>query len=108
MFLNEQCEATLRYYERLANNAQEWSNQVPRAIRAWYAAKAAAPTEQEVKDAARLDWLEKHPKAITPVVRLAPEFGPRGKWGFAYPPGTTYESLRAAIDAAMSRARERK
>jgi len=37
--LEEQCEATLKHYEHLADVAHEWNNQVPQAIRAWYAAK---------------------------------------------------------------------
>lgn len=48
--IEEQCAATLAHYERLANVAHEWNNQVPQAIRAWYAAKAtpsSAATESE-------------------------------------------------------------
>ena len=39
--LAEQCASTLEHYERLATLASEWNNQVPQAIKAWYAAKAA-------------------------------------------------------------------
>ena len=41
--VTEQCEATLLHYERLADLAHEWNNQVPQAIRAWYAAINASP-----------------------------------------------------------------
>lgn len=46
MPIKEQCEATLAHYERLATVAHEWNNQVPQAIRAWYAEKLANAASQ--------------------------------------------------------------
>ncbi len=45
--LDEQCEATLKHYEHLATVAHEWNNQVPQAIKAWYAAKASVSETEE-------------------------------------------------------------
>lgn len=44
--LDEQCEATLRHYDHVSTVAHEWNNQVPQAIKAWYAAKGAQPSER--------------------------------------------------------------
>jgi hypothetical protein len=48
--LEEQCEATLRHYEEVTRG-REWNNQVPQAIRAWFAAKAA-----QSENGAPLSW----------------------------------------------------
>lgn len=52
--IEEQCASTLEHYERVSTIAHEWNNQIPQAIKAWYAAKAAAsiPSATEQKK----DW----------------------------------------------------
>lgn len=47
--LHEQMESCLAHYEHLATVAHEWNNQVPQAIRAWYAAKAT-PSETRANE----------------------------------------------------------
>lgn len=41
----ELCADTLTHYERLATVASEWNNQVPQAIKAWYAARSNPSAE---------------------------------------------------------------
>ena len=43
--------ACLEHYERVSTVAHEWHNQVPQAIRAWYAAKAAPSANQRITEA---------------------------------------------------------
>ncbi len=65
--IEEQCEATLRHYEHVATVAHEWSNQVPQAIRAWYAAKATALSADARIDGL-IERLEDSDEKLSPVV----------------------------------------
>ena len=57
---------------------------------------AALRERENAKDAARLDWLESHPREGT--IRIGTDMKPCIFWGMSSAPGFT---LRAAIDAAM-------
>ena len=37
--ISDLCEGALRHYEKLAEKAYEWNNQIPQAIRFWYLRK---------------------------------------------------------------------
>lgn len=41
----ELCALALAHYDHVSTVAHEWNNQIPQAIKAWYAAKAATPSE---------------------------------------------------------------
>ena len=45
----EMCASTLAHYERVSSAAHEWNNQVPQAIKAWYAAKDMALRSEPVR-----------------------------------------------------------
>lgn len=53
----ELCALTLAHYERLANLAHEWNNQVPQAIKAWYARSESEPIEQPSRCRRAMEFL---------------------------------------------------
>lgn len=72
--------------------ANEGSDDIARLL--W---ETAAELKRLQTDAARLAWLETHPREAT--IRLGTDMKPAVFWGVSAAPGV---SLRAAIDAAMA------
>lgn len=81
----------LDHYERVSSIAHEWNNQVPQAIKAWYAAKSAAPASGNI------DWLNDLKFAIDSIYEATGSALLAGEECKPGDPGTIREMLLAAV-----------
>ena len=121
--ISDLCEGALRHYEKLAEKAYEWNNQIPQAIRFWYLRKpelerelSAALKAKEIADhkIAALVYIVERFENENEALLKAKEETERAAMRWEQwkkdnehrgtPPGLYVESEEKRIDAAIDEA----